>query len=510
MFVLVSLMLVLGGATAAYAVDALPFTDIKGHWAEQEIVDVAARGIIAGHADGTFGPEEFVTRAQLATVIDRLNTEASAPVEARRGCPDCHAGPYSLKNEALNNGAAPHAVLSDDAGVTTCLGCHAPGTGAQEGKGNAAPISLRDIVHPVHMGSKIFAKEFLGDCYSCHNVSGDGTFEVISQTGAGGHPLALSGGHAGVACTSCHVAGTGAPIIPGTNLPRPASSTCAGCHGDQHNGLTTCANCHSVRGWTPANFTHTQVGEHVPSGDRPLACVACHPDGYATNSCSSCHAPSDHPLALTGGHAGVACTSCHVAGTGAPIIPGTNLPRPASSTCAGCHGDQHNGLTTCANCHSVRGWTPANFTHTQVGEHVPSGDRPLACVACHPDGYATNSCSSCHAPSDHPLALTGGHAGVACTSCHVAGTGAPIIPGTNLPRPASSTCAGCHGDQHNGLTTCANCHSVRGWTPANFTHPQVGEHLPKGDEPLTCVKCHPDGFGSNSCTPCHSGTPDDD
>ena len=121
--------------------------------------------------------------------------------------------------------AAVHSILADNAAVATCLACHAPGLGAQAGKGNAAPISLRDIVHPVHMGSKIFSVEYLGDCLTCHSVSGDGTFEVISLDGsASGHPLPLTGGHSGVTCAQCHCP-TGAEIIPATNLPLPSSPT---------------------------------------------------------------------------------------------------------------------------------------------------------------------------------------------------------------------------------------------------------------------------------------------
>jgi hypothetical protein len=174
-------LLVLGGATAAYAADALPFTDISGNTHEQAIVNLAARGIIQGRADGTFGPDQPVTRGQVATFFDRLKTEAMTPVPMNRGCPDCHAGPYTLKAEAVGAAPAAHSGLADNADVIVCLACHAPGTGTQEGKGNVAPISLRDIVHPVHMGSKIFTAEFVGNCFSCHNVSGDGTYQILSQ-----------------------------------------------------------------------------------------------------------------------------------------------------------------------------------------------------------------------------------------------------------------------------------------------------------------------------------------
>jgi hypothetical protein len=175
-------VLVLAAGGAAYAADALPFSDIAGHPAEQAIVNVAERGIIQGYTDGTFRPDQYATRANVATYLDRLHTESLTDIPMNRGCPDCHQGPYTLKNEAVNNGgAAAHGGLAEDAGVTDCLICHAPGEGAQEGMGNVAPLSLRDIVHPVHMGSKVFATEFVGNCFSCHNVDGEGEYQILSQ-----------------------------------------------------------------------------------------------------------------------------------------------------------------------------------------------------------------------------------------------------------------------------------------------------------------------------------------
>lgn len=175
------LIALLAATAVAYAEDALPFTDISGHWAKDSIVRVAQRGIVKGHADGTFGPDEYVTRAQMATFMDREQQEAMTPVEPRRGCPACHQGHYSLKNEAEEKGGAVHSGLADDAGVNECLNCHAPGTGDREGKGVVAPISLRDIVHPAHMGSKIFVNRYMGNCFTCHNVDGTGEFQVLTQ-----------------------------------------------------------------------------------------------------------------------------------------------------------------------------------------------------------------------------------------------------------------------------------------------------------------------------------------
>jgi S-layer homology domain. len=45
------------------------FPDVVGHWAQSAIEKVADLGLIHGHADGNFGPDENVTRAQLATIL---------------------------------------------------------------------------------------------------------------------------------------------------------------------------------------------------------------------------------------------------------------------------------------------------------------------------------------------------------------------------------------------------------------------------------------------------------
>lgn len=52
--------------------DPMPKDDITGHWAEDAIRRCMARKIITGFPDGTFRPNEPVTRAEAATMIDRL------------------------------------------------------------------------------------------------------------------------------------------------------------------------------------------------------------------------------------------------------------------------------------------------------------------------------------------------------------------------------------------------------------------------------------------------------
>ena len=48
------------------------FTDVAGHWAAEEIGKAAAYGWIRGYEDGTFKPEQNITRAEAMTMINRV------------------------------------------------------------------------------------------------------------------------------------------------------------------------------------------------------------------------------------------------------------------------------------------------------------------------------------------------------------------------------------------------------------------------------------------------------
>ena len=49
-----------------------PFRDIKGHWAEAEIVEMYARDVIKGYGDSTFKPRQPVTFLEAIVMLDRL------------------------------------------------------------------------------------------------------------------------------------------------------------------------------------------------------------------------------------------------------------------------------------------------------------------------------------------------------------------------------------------------------------------------------------------------------
>ena len=84
------------------------FTDISGHWAEAEIKRAASLGWIMGHTDGTFSPDDYITRAEAMTminrVLNRLPEEDSDLLSGMNTWPDNKSGAwyYLAVQEATN------------------------------------------------------------------------------------------------------------------------------------------------------------------------------------------------------------------------------------------------------------------------------------------------------------------------------------------------------------------------------------------------------------------------
>jgi hypothetical protein len=210
--IIVATVLVVGvAATAAYA--ATTFPDVDPSDTHAAAIDWAAEnGIVNGYANGNFGPYDPILRGQAATMFQNydeyLMGKATAPLaEINRGCPACHptvvgdpsappftpgrpdpsrgnAPTFSLKWEAMGDDATStefllHGTLPDTAAIAACLGCHAAGNGDQNG--NGAPISLRIIVHPAHLNSGIFLAEFRGNCFTCHEVTNSGEYDILTE-----------------------------------------------------------------------------------------------------------------------------------------------------------------------------------------------------------------------------------------------------------------------------------------------------------------------------------------
>lgn len=72
LLILCLVLFVFGGS--AYAVHQY-FEDAKGHWAEEAIKTLTEKGIIAGYPDGLAHPDEIITRAEFATLLAKTMTK---------------------------------------------------------------------------------------------------------------------------------------------------------------------------------------------------------------------------------------------------------------------------------------------------------------------------------------------------------------------------------------------------------------------------------------------------
>ena len=85
------------------------FSDIKGHWAQSYIERAAELGWIKGFEDGTFRPNDCITRAQAMTminrVLNRIPEDASDLLPDMNVWPDCNPGDwfYLAVQEATNS-----------------------------------------------------------------------------------------------------------------------------------------------------------------------------------------------------------------------------------------------------------------------------------------------------------------------------------------------------------------------------------------------------------------------
>lgn len=84
------------------------FTDIDGHWAKENINSSSQKGWVNGYPDGTFKPDQYITRAEFVTLVNnvlqrRVHTENILP-EARQ-FPDLVKGKwyYEAMEESINS-----------------------------------------------------------------------------------------------------------------------------------------------------------------------------------------------------------------------------------------------------------------------------------------------------------------------------------------------------------------------------------------------------------------------
>ncbi|TLM69039.1 MAG: hypothetical protein FDZ70_09855 [Actinobacteria bacterium] len=389
---LVVLALGTAGLTAARATDRAGFcrschemTPYHDAWSEGPHAGVEC---VACHVDpGTAARLEhkFVALAEVRAHFagDPVFPLATAPVVPDARCIACHADVETSRTAGFSHethtargpcvrchSTAGHEVATAALAAAGIWSGRAPAasataTGPAPGRGSA------DVTGHVKVG-----------CTSCHTLS-----ELrCSDCHDPRHP---SRGE----CTTCHA--PGAAFV----FTHPKDTSCEKCHktpDPTHAKGARCAACHPE----PASwkFAHPTTGMcescHArPSGHRAGACTSCHGVGTswafrhpgAGSACASCHA-------RPAGHRAGACTSCHSVGAR------WAFRHPSSTGCSSCHKAPggHYG-SSCVSCHSAsRAWSSATFRHPSVrgGEHTY---RSFPCASCHPRGYGSTDCNTCHA-----------------------------------------------------------------------------------------------------------------
>ena len=455
-------------------------------------------------------------------------------------CKNCHTN--LVFSQAGPECSTCHTDIHQETVGLDCSKCHTPKSWMVEDINGLHQISRFPLVgnhliadcaqcHPRY--TDLYFEPLNIDCFSCHQQDYNSTTSpnhteagfstdcmlchaINSDSWAGASIIhdffPLIGGHAIQDCFACHEQGGNF-----TGL----TQECYSCHQQDYENVqdpnhveagfsTDCEQCHTINGWSPANFDHNQTifpltGRHVT-----VNCSDCHTDGFAGT-------PTD-------------CFACHL-----QDYEGVQDPNHVTG----------NFPTDCIQCHTTDGWEGADFDHNQTdfpltGAHIAVDceschsngftGTPTDCYACHQQDYEgvqdpnhiqnnfSMDCTQCHTTNnwmevtfDHSTTnfeLTGAHINTDCLSCHQDGySGTP------------TDCFSCHSNEYNNTTdpdhlaanfpnTCEDCHTTTAWTPANFDHD--GQYFPiysgkHGGEWADCIECHTiqNDFSIFSCIDCH-------
>jgi hypothetical protein len=276
--IVVPVVLVLGGASGALAATGT-FTDIAGNAHEQSIIKEADRGITTGYPDGTFRPDQPVTRGQMMTFLDRMNSKIA--------CTDCHNdGSALIAREAQFKEKSIHGTgeAFEEETRVACAGCHG-------NDGAKKRISARLLPHDPSVVANVIPAPM--GCRTCHDIHTTYTGADWSLTG-GEKPTKMEytagtfDKGAGNLCVECHQIRNAKPAVITTSIPSTIAVT-------------------SVR-----FGTHYGTQAQMLLGEGGLGGVAGSPSVHyslVADSCVSCHMGSEanHTYEPTVAR----CTSCH-------------------------------------------------------------------------------------------------------------------------------------------------------------------------------------------------------
>lgn len=496
-----------------------------------------------------------------------------------------------------------HAHLE---GIKNCTQCHVLGEKETSSKCLKCHTEIQSLITKnkgYHASSEAKGKK----CAECHGEHFGRNFEITRfDENKFNHDLAaykLEGKHSQITCAECHKP----ELIQTKNSQKKGSSflglgtECLSCHADFHQNTlpNNCTSCHTQDAFRPApGFNHEQTKFTLKGKHQTLECIACHKtttqngqtfqqfsgvefanctnchkdvhDNKFGNDCRKCHNESSFTqvksigafnhektsFPLRGMHQAVNCKTCHKRSLTQPV---------KHNLCKDCHSDYHenqlakNGNSPdCAECHSVKGFTPSNFTiekHDNTafpldGSHLATpcftchktqekwnfANLGKRCVDCHENIHENtisekylpeNDCGNCHSSTlwadiqfNHNqtnFKLEGKHEAVSCRFCHFSEENETTVQQfANL----STSCEHCHTDIHfkqfevNKSTECAQCHTPNNWKPEKFNHDIARFKLDGEHVVLDCVQCHKptDGLIQNyiiykiddiTCASCH-------
>jgi hypothetical protein len=359
------------------------------------------------------------------------------------------------------------------------------------------------------------ALNFPTTCETCHTMNNfvSAKFDHLKYTG-----YALTGAHATLECTACHI----------NNVFAGTPAQCYACHtadftnsnNPPHVALGLphdCGTCHNTTDWNNALFDHALYAHYPLTGKHAtVPCAQCHTDNNYNSTptdCYACH-KGDFTTTTNPNHVTSAfptdCSLCHTTAGWTPSSFNhntTSFPLTgfhATMQCAQCHttATSYNGSlpTACYGCHQ------ADFTGTNNPPHV-SGNFPTDCTQCH---NTTNWNTSTFNHNNTSFPLTGAHVTVPCASCHTNNNYSGNLP---------TACYGCHQADFTGTTNpphvssgfptdCTQCHNTTNWTTSTFNHNNTSFPLTGFHATMTCVQCHTTATSYNgslptTCVGCH-------
>ena len=439
--------------------------------------------------------------------VSKQCSDCHADIHRRQfgaNCESCHTVMgWKVNLDSIKNHDNRFPLVGAHA-LVQCDQCHKNAASGQFQGLSTACYSCheKDFLTPVinHVAGK-----FPTTCESCHTMDSwfNAKFDHLKYTG-----YALTGTHATLPCTACHI----------NNVFAGTPSDCYTCHTADFNNTNNpphakiglphdCATCHSTTDWLNAKFDHAVYANYpLTGGHANVTCAQCHTNNNYNSTptaCYSCH-QADYQGATNPNHSAggfpTDCTLCHTVTVWtnstfnhAAVFPLTGAH--ATTGCAQCHVNNNYSTlpTTCYGCHQ------ADYTGTNAPPHATAGF-PTTCQTCH----STTDWSGAtfdHSTTSFPL--TGAHVTVTCAQCHVNNNY------TTLP----TACYGCHQADFNGTTNpahvsggfptdCTLCHSTSNWTTSTFNHasvfPLTGAHAT-----LQCVQCHTNNNYSTLPTTCY-------